>query len=172
MADLREVFARLGYTEVRTLLNSGNVVFTAADGGTKARIEAAISKKFGFAARVIVFDAADFAEVVAGNPLAGVATDPSRLLVAFLDNPDDRALLEPLTRQNWEPEMLGIGARAAYLWCANGLLAGRLWEAVNRALGDAVTARNWGTVMKIQAAMNGGGARPGPSPGRASRQTT
>ena len=44
---------------------------------------------------------------------------------------------------------LAVGTRVAYLWCAEGILAGRLAEAVNRALGDGVTTRNWATIMKL-----------------------
>ena len=54
-------------------------------------------------------------------------------------------------RQYWVPEALAIGARVAYLWCPEGVLASRLWKAVGRVLGDAVTTRNWATVTKLHA---------------------
>jgi len=46
---------------------------------------------------------------------------------------------------------LAVGARVAYLWCADGLLASRLAVAVGRALGDAATSRNWATMVKLHA---------------------
>lgn len=153
MADLRALVESLGYSEVRTLLNSGNVVFTApgtAPGDAAARIEEGLATRIGVPARVIVLTAQEIAAAVAGNPL-GEVDDPSRLLVAVLANPADRSRLEPLTRQDWAPEVLALGARVAYLWCPEGLLASRLPEAVGRALGDAVTTRNWATLKKLHA---------------------
>jgi len=56
-----------------------------------------------------------------------------------------------LAGQDWAPEVLAVGARVAYLWCPAGVLASRLPEAIGRALGDAVTTRNWATVLKLHA---------------------
>jgi uncharacterized protein (DUF1697 family) len=154
MADLRALVEGLGYGDVRTLLNSGNVVFTARraePGEAAARIEKALATRLGVSARVTVLTAADLAAAVTENPLLGVADDPSRLLVAVLRNPADRAKLEPLMKQAWDAEVLAIGTRVAYLWCAEGILASRLAEAVGCVLGDAVTTRNWATMMKLYA---------------------
>ena len=154
MADLRALVEGLGYGEVRTLLNSGNVVFrvpAARRGDIGGRIERAITARLGISAGVIVLSAADLAAAVSGNRLGPVAKDPSRLLVTVLKNPADRTRLVPLTRRDWSPEALSLGARVAYLWCAGGILDSRLAEAVNRALGDAATARNWATMTKLKA---------------------
>jgi uncharacterized protein (DUF1697 family) len=154
MADLRALVEDLGYGDVKTLLNSGNVVFTApgvAPGDAAAHIEGALAKRTGVSARVTVLTARELATVIAENPLAEVADNPSRLLVAVLMDKADRRRLEPLAKQDWTPETLALGTRAAYLWCAGGILASRLPEAVSRALGDAVTTRNWATMTKLQA---------------------
>jgi uncharacterized protein (DUF1697 family) len=153
MADLRKLVEGLGYGDVRTLLNSGNVVFTAsrAAGNAAARIEKGLATDLGVPARVTVLSAAELAGIVTENPLLEVAKDFSRLLVAVLSNPADRTKLAPLTKQDWAPEALAVGTRVAYLWCPEGILASPLGESVNRALGDAVTARNWATVLKLHA---------------------
>ncbi len=176
MADLRALFADLGYDDVRTLLNSGNVVFSgpgaapaAADSGSgmvsggaadatpiavalnaAARIEAALAQRLGVSARVTVLTAAELATIVAGNALLAVAGDHSRLLVAVLADPADRSRLEPLAEQDWAPEALALGERVAYMWCPDGVIASPLSAAVGRLLGDAVTARNWATMTKLQ----------------------
>jgi uncharacterized protein (DUF1697 family) len=158
MADLRALVEGLGYKDVRTLLNSGNVVFTAPRATPRdaaARIEKALATGLGVASRVTVLTAADVAAAVAACPLLEVADDPSRLLVAFLRDPADRAKVEPLRKQDWAPEALAVGPRVAYLWCPDGMLDGRLAEAVGRALGDAVTTRNWATVQKLHALAKG-----------------
>jgi uncharacterized protein (DUF1697 family) len=154
MADLRELFADLGYRDVRTLLNSGNVVFTdpgSTGGDAAARIEAAMAPRLGFSARVTVLTAAELATVIGEDPQTGVASDPTRHLVFVLRDPADRARLAPLTAEDWSPEALAVGARAAYLWCPEGILESRAVEALNRALGDGVTSRNWATMIKLAA---------------------
>lgn len=170
MADLRALVEALGYGDVRTLLNSGNVVFTApraAPADAAARIEEALARETGVSARVTVLTEAELATVVAANPLLDVAGDPSRLFVAFLAGPADRKRLQPLVAQDWAPEVLAVGARVAYLWCPEGLLASKLPEAVGRALGDAVTTRNWATVTKLHALAAG---KAKDSPGQRSRK--
>lgn len=158
MADLRALIQDLGYGGVRTLLNSGNVVFTAPDaapGEAAARIEEALAARLGVSARVTVLSAGELAVIVRENPLLEVAGDPSRLLVAVLTNPADRPRLEPLATQDWSPEALAIGTRAAYLWCPQGVMASRLPEAVGGVLGDGVTTRNWATMTKLYALTEG-----------------
>ncbi len=158
MADLRELVEGLGYSDVRTLLNSGNVVFTSARAGAgdaAARIENGLFATLGVPARVTVLGAADLAAAVRENPLIEVADNPSRLLVAVLSDSADRAKLKALIKQDWAPEVLALGAQVAYLWCPEGILASRVAEAVGRALGDAVTTRNWATILKLHALAKG-----------------
>jgi uncharacterized protein (DUF1697 family) len=153
MADLRGVIEDFGYTHVRTLLNSGNVVFSAAkDSPTEAaeRIEKALVLRLNVDARVVVLTEAEVVKVVAENTLLDVATDPSRLMVAVPFRAADRALLEPLLVQDWDEDALALGRRAAYLWCAGGILDSRLMKMVSRALKDAVTMRNWATMLKLR----------------------
>jgi uncharacterized protein (DUF1697 family) len=154
MADLRALVERLGYRDVATLLNSGNVAFTVPAGvrGDPApRIEKAFNDRLGFSSRVTVLTAAELARIVGKNPLAGVADAPSRLLVFVLTNPEDLVKIAPLGRQSWAPEGFALGPRAAYVWCPEGVLKSRAAEALGRALGDATTSRNWATLTKLRA---------------------
>jgi uncharacterized protein (DUF1697 family) len=154
MADLRALVGRLGYREVKTLLNSGNVVFVvpgSSRGEPGPRIEKAITAELGVRSRVTVLTVRELEAAVAENPLLARARDPSRLLVVVLTDPADRARLVPLTREDWGPEALAIGTRVAYLWCAEGILKSRVAEAVGRVLGDAATARNWATMTRLLA---------------------
>ena len=154
MADLRALLGRLGYLEVKTLLNSGNVVFTVPRGIRRdhaGHIEQAIASRLGVSCRVFVLTAEALEAIVRANPLGDVADDPSRLLVSILARPADRTRLQPLTRGRWHPEAFALGPGASYLWCAGGILASPLAKAVNTALGDATTARNWATILKLKA---------------------
>ena len=154
MADLRALMEDLGFRDCKTLLNSGNVVFTAEgrSAGESARIIAdAMEKELGVAAPVIALAAADFSDVVDECPLVPLAEDPSRLLVSFLMDTGDRAQVQPLSSQDWPGESIALGSRAVYLWCPAGVLQSKLPAAVEQALGKAVTTRNWKTVLKIAA---------------------
>lgn len=158
MADLRALVEDLGYADVRTLLNSGNVVFTApgaSAGDAGGRIGAALEAQLGISSRIVVLSAIELAVAVAGNSLLGVADDPSRLLVAFLADRADRKKLEPIAGRDWAPESLALGDRVAYLWCPAGMIESRVAQAVGRALGDAVTTRNWTTATKLLALAEG-----------------
>jgi len=156
MADLRGLLADLGYREVQTLLNSGNLVFSAGHEKPSRigeRIEVAMRERLGVSAPVTVLTAAAFSTVVEENRLGEVAKDPARFLVAFCNDAGRLKQLERLTRQAWSPEALAVGSVAAYLWCSSGILESRLAEAVGRVLGESTTTRNWTTVTKIHAVL-------------------
>ena len=152
MADLRTAIESLGYGNVRTLLNSGNAVFTSQRALRKDAAEelrTALVKKTGVSSRFTVRTAAELDEIVRANTLAKVAKDFTRLFVAFVTDPADLAKLKPLVLQEWAPEQLALGPGVAYIWCPNGLLESKASEAVGKLLGDGVTVRNWATVTKI-----------------------
>lgn len=160
MADLAAVFTGLGLVDVKTLLASGNVVF-GTQAGRKAPdasgIEAALAAAHGLRCRVTILSAAELEEVLAANPLAAAArATPPRFLYAFFRDAGAAAGLRPLLREDWAPEALALGARAAYLHCPAGISAGRLATAVDRALGDRVTARNAATMEKLRALLAAG----------------
>ena len=152
MTQLRGVMAGLGYADVRTLLNSGNVVFTMPprSGDPAKRIEKEIEKQLGVSSRVTVLTAAELDVAVRGNTLLKVATHPSRLLVGALATRDDRSRLEPLTRKRWGAERLALGERVCYVWCPDGIIKSPLMKAIDHAVGDAITSRNWSTMQKLQ----------------------
>lgn len=157
MEELRLLLAGLGYGEARTLLNSGNVVFSAPGTASRAaddaarRIEKAMQEKLGVPCRVMVVTAADLALIARENSLLQVADNPSRLQVAVPGARADLARLKPLLKEPWGAERLAVGTAAAYLWCPEGVIVSKLVKAVDRALGDSVTMRNWATVLKLTA---------------------
>lgn len=153
MADLRSLLEKLGYTEVKTLLNSGNVVFTSLkDNSTDAadRIEKGLEQKLGVTTRVMVISSSELAVVIKENSLVKVMDDPSRLLVGIVYDAKDLALLKPLQKQDWNDEAMAVGKRAAYIWCANGILESKLLVVFSKIMKDGITTRNWATMLKLQ----------------------
>jgi uncharacterized protein (DUF1697 family) len=157
MAHLRGLFVGLGHDHVRTLLNSGNVLFRCArpnTGKLALTIQTAIADTCGFSASVTVITAANLAAIILENPLLHVAVDPAKHLVAFVTHPRSLVPLRSLMEESWAPDALAIGSRAAYLWCAAGVLDSKLSQIFARRAGDTVTTRNWATVLKLHAASN------------------
>lgn len=155
MADLRKLVLDLGHTQVRTLLNSGNVIFEGKRPNVlkiAAGIEAAIAAECGFSASVIVITARDLDRIVDENPLLRIATDHARHLVAFAKGPQHLEILHPMRKEPWTPDALAVTQRAAYLWCAAGILESKLSKEFARRARDRLTTRNWATVLKLQAA--------------------
>ncbi len=156
MADLRGLFEDLGFTNVRTLLNSGNVVFQAtrrSNSQVVSTLEAAISSQFGFAVPVVILSGNALNSIVAENPLPNADSDPVKLLVAFVNSTSALSSAKVLLKEQWAPEALAVGTKAAYLWCANGIIQSSVAKAFSRATGEAATMRNWATVLKLQRAV-------------------
>jgi uncharacterized protein (DUF1697 family) len=153
MADLRALFVRLGYIQVTTLLNSGNVVFTPVKSetaaSTAASIEKAVADRLRVKSRVTVIAGKEVAEAVRKNPFEKIAKDPSRMLVLVPCDKEAATELKFLLKKDWKPEALALGKRVAWLWCAKGILDSPLWAEVNRTLGDRGTSRNMTTMTKL-----------------------
>jgi uncharacterized protein (DUF1697 family) len=152
MADLRGFLGEMGFADVATLLNSGNVVLTAADTNAAelaARLGPALSARFGISPNVVVVSADDLAVIIAENPLAPIADNPSRLVVGFVGDTAVLERVEPLLGCDWDRERIALGSRAVYSWHPDGITAGVLSAALGKALGDSATSRNWGTATKL-----------------------
>ena len=152
MADLRGLVEALGYDDVKTILNSGNIVFSAAHDAVRAanRIEEAMVAELGVASRIIGLSSDELENVIARNPLPEAVSEPSRFLIAIVRDSSALAPLRKLEKQDWGAEVLALGKREAWMWCPEGILGGKLVESVGRALGDTVTTRNWATLLRIR----------------------
>lgn len=154
MADLRALMESLGYTDVKTLLNSGNVIFsarTAVSLNLAQRIQSAIATELGVDCLVIVKSAKEIAAVMADNPLPQGEVDPSRFLVAFTKDVASLRALHALEGEGWGVDTLRVGEHAAYLWCASGILESKCATVLLKGLAKSGTTRNWATMQKIYA---------------------
>ena len=154
MDPLRACFDQLGFTKVKTHLQSGNVVFECANASStplRQKIEQAVLGEFGFAVPILLRTSKRFAEIVAGNPfLEQPEIDDSKLHVTFLsDNPPQNApaLLRPLANTS---EQLCIIGKEIYLYCPDGYGNTRLSNtAIEKKLSVCATTRNWNTVNTL-----------------------
>lgn len=153
MADLRALLEALGFTQVRTLLNSGNAVFEAgrtAPAANAKRIAAALIERTGVTANVLVLTVQELDAAIAGNPFVARMDDPSRMLLGFLTTDADPAPLRALA--DTDKTYCSLGPHAFYLWCPDGILESTVANAlVGAKFRDALTTRNWATACKLQA---------------------
>jgi uncharacterized protein (DUF1697 family) len=153
MADLRELLAALGYTGVRTHLQSGNAVFDAPaqpEAELARRIGQALLSEAGLNARCLIRDAAALRAVVEANPLADVATDGSKLLVLFLSSAPDPNVVTAADPRALAQEHIALGDRVIYQWCPDGVRnAPQVSAFVEKHWQVDVTARNQNTLTKL-----------------------
>jgi uncharacterized protein (DUF1697 family) len=155
MAELRGLAAELGFLDVATHLQSGNVVFRAP--GTEPEqaataIEAAIARRLGLNIAVLARNGEELERIVSAHPLADVASNPSRMLVVFLSEPIERELVAQVQEEQFSPDRFVAAGREIYVWAPNGVSETKLtyafWE--KHLGGVTATARNWNTVQRLR----------------------
>ncbi len=154
MADFKRMLGSLGYTEVSTLLNSGNAVFTSTGRSpTKhaSAIAAALEQTLGVITPVIVKSAAELSAIINSSPIEPPETEHSRYLVAFAAEEEALAALAPLQALAHGSERFVVTKVAAFLHCPGGILQSKLGEALLGKVGKRLTTRNWATVLKLSA---------------------
>jgi len=154
MEKLRASCEALGLSNVKTYIQSGNLVFQAANLASaelSKKIVARIVKDFGFAAEVICRTRKEIEQVLENNPLLKEpAVDPSKFHVVFLaDTPTDAAVkkLESLTLA---PDKLRHRGKEIYFFFPNGVSGSSLWKhPLDRVMSVPGTMRNWKTVNTL-----------------------
>lgn len=153
MAGLRALAEELGWRDVATYIQSGNLVFTAAGKAPalEVRLEQALAKHFGFEVPTLVRSAREWEALVAANPLPEQAeADPAHLLLGLAKaKPRKEALAELRARAQGKERVELVGG-ALWLHYADGVARSKLSPAVlDRCVGSPVTARNWRTVLEL-----------------------
>ena len=155
MSDLRALVTKLGFCDVTTLLQSGNVVFRGspkAPAKLETQLEAEIQKRLGLAVECHVRTADEWRGVIDGNPFRAEAkTDPSHLLVSCFKGPLDPANVKALRAAITGPEVLHADGRHLYMVFPDGIGNSKVRGIIDRKLGALGTARNWNTVQKLAA---------------------
>jgi uncharacterized protein (DUF1697 family) len=154
MPRLREVLTDAGFGEVKTYVQSGNVVLSAKGSADQVarKCERLIADEFGLEIPVVVRTRAQLAKVVERNPLGKVATDPKRYQVSFMTGKLPAAVGRKLEEVAAPTERFVVSGREVYAWHPAGVARSRLWAMLaGRGLGVTATARNWTTVTSLLA---------------------
>lgn len=150
MADFRDSVEALGYADVTTYIQSGNVVFRTDESETEIveRLRGVLSDRHGLAVPVVVRSGDELAGVVARHPFAGDRLDPKLLHVAFLDRAPDPA--DGPDEDRWSPDRWALVGRELYLAYPGGSARSKMTiEQFERSWGVTATARNLNTVAKL-----------------------
>lgn len=150
MSELRELLDGHGHADVRTYLQSGNVVLSSDLPPAKLQreLERQIEDGLGVAVPVVVRTRDELAGVIERNPLADVATEPRRLQVTFFTQEPDAKAVAALEQLAVGGERIALSGREVYAWHPDGLARSELGKQLaGRKLGG--TARNWNTVTKL-----------------------
>jgi uncharacterized protein (DUF1697 family) len=153
MAELVSALADAGLGDVRTYLQSGNVVVTprSADPGRLATvIEQALEARSGRPIKVMVRTGEELAAIVASNPIWDPGLAPVTLHTVFLETTPESSRLAELDPDRSPPDRFAVCGREIYLHYPNGSGRSKLGlDYFERVLGMAGTARNWNTVTKV-----------------------
>ena len=152
MGDLRELLSGAGYEDVRTYLQSGNVVVATSDAAADvaADCERLISKELGLQIPVVVRTRAQIAAVVKRDPFGKVAKSHKLYQVTFLESALPAETKRKLEAVRVEPERIAVHGREIYAWHPEGVGRSKLATLLaGKGLGVKATARNWTTVTKL-----------------------
>ena len=156
MADLRALVEKLGGEDVKTVVQSGNLVFrsgVSSPAKLERQLEDAAAKQLGLVTDIFVRTSREWGAIVAANPFPRMAgDDPSHLIMMTLrDAPAGNAVVE-LRAAIKGREQVKTNGREAYFTYPDGIGTSKLTIAViEKKLGTRGTARNWNTVLKLGA---------------------
>jgi uncharacterized protein (DUF1697 family) len=161
MADLRALLTRLGFGDVQSALQSGNLVFSLRGAvrscaALESVLEKEVEKGLGLKADFHVRTADEWQAVLDGNPFRSeAASDPGHLLVTFFKAPLITANVKALQAAITGPERLHADGRHLYMTFPEGIGNSKASLLIDRKLAARGTARNWNTVMKLSALAGG-----------------
>ena len=151
MPELRRALGQAGYGDVKTHLQSGNILLSSrASPERVARdVRSLIKQEFDLDIAVLVRSQAELLAILRRNPLKKVATNPRRYLVTFLSVSLPRGNVDELRRVA-KHELFAIAGREVYSWHPDGIGRTPLWERLaSKSLGVQATSRNWATVTTL-----------------------
>ena len=152
MDDLRALFESIGYEDVRTYIQSGNVVFETAgtdEGALREEIHDAIAEEFGYDVSVMIRTREELATVVAGQPFDVPGEDGIRHYVTFLHEEPTDEQVDALLDAGNDAESFAVNGRAVYSELDKDALGDGRFTDAGKPLGVETTRRNWDVVTAV-----------------------
>ncbi len=154
MAEFRDLFAALGMSQVRAILQSGNVVFKTEEtdlGRLGELLEAGIRERFGFEAKLIMRTPEAFRAALAALPFdAQQRQEPGKVAVIFLSAAADPQVVEALRQANPGREVMQAAGNELYVFYTDGMARSKLdVKRIERGLEAVASARNWNTCQRL-----------------------
>jgi uncharacterized protein (DUF1697 family) len=152
MKELTTLLEGLGLYNVKTYIQSGNVVFQCETGdldGLADVISTAVGEKYGFTPQILILSLDTFQQAITANPFPEGEANPKTLHLFFLATPAIQPNTERLEATRQERERFQLTETVFYLHAPDGIGQSKLAAKVEKALGVPVTARNWRSVSKI-----------------------
>jgi len=153
MADLKSLYSKLGYKNVISYIQSGNVIFDAKETDhqkIEAKIYKAINKAYGFEVPVVVRSVEEIKHAVANNPFAKNKTETESLHLTFLKEIPSTENLEKIATYDYSPDKFKIIDKDVFLICSGKYHKSKLTNNFfEKKLKVAATTRNWKTVNKL-----------------------
>jgi uncharacterized protein (DUF1697 family) len=151
MRELKTALEGIGLKNVRTYIQSGNVLFSSARAASRlaGEIERCIEKKFGFHSKTFILSVGDLQRAAAGNPFPQADAAPTSLHLFFLAQPAKAAQLDAMNELKAKSEQFVLTSKVLYFYAPEGFGISRLGAKAGRLLGVDTTARNWRTVNKL-----------------------
>jgi uncharacterized protein (DUF1697 family) len=152
MVELKSFFESLGFSDVATYVQSGNVVFRAKKGDAVTltkELEAAFEKKWGFYSRIMVRDLSWFERLVDENPYPEAAADHTKLHAYALEREPTADEVARLAEKCTGPERFQVKGDVLYLSAPDGLGKSVFANLLPRTLKVPGTARNWRSVLAL-----------------------
>ncbi|MBZ0271896.1 DUF1697 domain-containing protein [bacterium] len=154
MKDLAAMFEDAGAIDVRTYIQSGNVVFRASEGvaaSLPARVAAMIEERLGFRAPVVTRTAGEIDRIAKSNPYRAAGADPKSLHVVFLAGKPDASRVRALDPDRSPGDEYTVAGSVIYLLCPHGVARTKLTtDYFDAKLQTTSTTRNWNTVLKLR----------------------
>lgn len=153
MADLQSLFESINFSEVKTYIQSGNVIFSAKEKDStklEKKISFAIKKRFGFEINVIIISSTELKNLINKNPFINKKIDIEKLYVVFLSNSPDKENIKNLNASDFSPEEYFLDDKSIYLFVPNGYGRAKLNNNYFESkLKVPATTRNWRTVRTL-----------------------
>jgi len=153
MADLKNLFVNLGYDNVITYIQSGNVIFNSKYDKNvleiASHIEDGIKEKFGYEVPVIVIKKDDIIVAIDSNPYIG-NYEIEKLCITFLKGTPDKDLVDSISNYDVTPDIFEIIGKWIFICCFDSYHKSKVTNNfLENKLKVAATTRNWKTVLKL-----------------------